>query len=218
MSVLPSSATTVGKTGLRVEMTNEIMAMVRKCMKTIEQELNKGPVLFFDKKGNYWQNQIARQFMTERKIPVDDFMEWLMVGSSHLQNLSYGNVRVKMMGLPGKSVIVFLKDRQSAPGKKNDNGLTSKEKEILSYLIKGFSNKKIGTFLNISAGTVNNHLDHIYDKLRCSSRQAAAFTALKHGLYLPSAERVCKAAPAKSKKTEIGPPGRLSPRRRYGRR
>jgi DNA-binding CsgD family transcriptional regulator len=168
-------------------MTHEVMAKVKKCLKVAEQALSKGPVIFIDNKGRYWQNHIAREFIANRRIPVDDFMEWLLIGSSHLQNLSYGNVRIRMMGLPGGYVLVFLKDGRLAPGKQNDM-LTMKEKEILGYLVKGFSNKRIASLMDITPGTVNSHLDHIYEKLRCSSRHAAAFKALKNGLFLPTAK------------------------------
>jgi DNA-binding NarL/FixJ family response regulator len=54
--------------------------------------------------------------------------------------------------------------------------------------VKGFSNKKIAGLMKISPGTVNTHLDNIYRKLGCSNRVTACITAVKNGLFLPSAE------------------------------
>jgi len=41
---------------------------------------------------------------------------------------------------------------------------------------------------SVTPGTINTHLDNIYDKLNCSNRLAACFTALKHGLIVPTRE------------------------------
>jgi DNA-binding NarL/FixJ family response regulator len=57
------------------------------------------------------------------------------------------------------------------------NGLTSREAEILTFLASGLSNKEIAQRTNISAGTVRNHLEHIFRKLhvRCRTEAAAKF-------------------------------------------
>ena len=43
--------------------------------------------------------------------------------------------------------------------------LTSREREILTELVKGFSYKMIGASLNISYQTVKTHIRKIYEKL-----------------------------------------------------
>jgi DNA-binding NarL/FixJ family response regulator len=65
-----------------------------------------------------------------------------------------------------------------APSAQPDgNGLTSRESEILILLAEGLSNKEIAQKANISAGTVRNHLDHIFKKLhvRCRTEAAAIY-------------------------------------------
>lgn len=65
-----------------------------------------------------------------------------------------------------------------APASEPDpNGLTSREAEILTLLARGLSNKEIAHKTNISAGTVRNHLEHIFRKLhvRCRTEAAAMY-------------------------------------------
>jgi DNA-binding NarL/FixJ family response regulator len=63
------------------------------------------------------------------------------------------------------------------------NGLTGREAEILMLLAKGLSNKEIAQKTNISAGTVRNHLEHIFKKLhvRCRTEAAAKYLIAQQG-------------------------------------
>lgn len=54
--------------------------------------------------------------------------------------------------------------------KKSDIGLTKREKEIVSYLLKGKTNKDISLILDISLNTVNNHVANIYEKIEVKNR------------------------------------------------
>ncbi len=60
--------------------------------------------------------------------------------------------------------------------------LTQREREILSYLARGFSNKAIAQELGISADTVKLHVRNVLAKLNLSSRVEAAVFAVKHDL------------------------------------
>ena len=59
------------------------------------------------------------------------------------------------------------------------NGLTSREAEILMLLAQGLSNKEIANKANISAGTVRNHLEHIFKKLHVRCRTEAVVKHLR---------------------------------------
>src|SRR5204863_1746411 len=61
-------------------------------------------------------------------------------------------------------------------------GLTPREVEILRLLARGLLNKEIARRLEITPKTVGNHIEHIYAKIRVSSRAAAALFATEHGL------------------------------------
>ncbi len=60
--------------------------------------------------------------------------------------------------------------------------LTQREREILTHLAKGESNKAIARQLDISYDTVKLHVRHILAKLNLSSRVEAAVFAVEHKL------------------------------------
>jgi len=51
--------------------------------------------------------------------------------------------------------------------------LTTREREIISYVATGATNSQIARCLAISEGTVKTHLKHIARKLNTTSRAAA---------------------------------------------
>ena len=57
--------------------------------------------------------------------------------------------------------------------------LTEREEQILKLIAKGFTNKEISRQLSISESTVENHIHHIYTKLRISNRAQAVARALQ---------------------------------------
>jgi len=59
--------------------------------------------------------------------------------------------------------------------------LTEREREVLSLVAEGFSNKLIAAQLGISERTVKNHLTYIMIKLRASDRTHAVVTAVRLG-------------------------------------
>lgn len=60
--------------------------------------------------------------------------------------------------------------------------LSPREKEILSHLTKGPSNKEIANFLDIAEGTVKVHLKGILKKIGVHNRTQAAIWAYQNGL------------------------------------
>ncbi len=59
--------------------------------------------------------------------------------------------------------------------------LTDREREVLSIVAEGYSNKLIAARLGISERTVKNHLTYIMIKLRASDRTHAVVTAVRLG-------------------------------------
>jgi DNA-binding NarL/FixJ family response regulator len=59
--------------------------------------------------------------------------------------------------------------------------LSSREMEILQYVVRGSSNKEIAHALRISQQTVKNHISSILRKLDAKDRTEAAVYALRHG-------------------------------------
>ena len=64
--------------------------------------------------------------------------------------------------------------RKPAPRGLEEAELTSREKEILQLLAKGYANKEIASQLGCTAGTVRIHLQNIYEKLHVHCRTEAA--------------------------------------------
>lgn len=64
----------------------------------------------------------------------------------------------------------------------NFDTLSKREKEILSYIVKGYSNKEIAQLTYINEVTVGNHISRMFQKLNVNSRTQAAIIALKYNL------------------------------------
>lgn len=60
--------------------------------------------------------------------------------------------------------------------------LTNREKEILTLIVEGLSNKQIAKRLFLSSSTVQFHVSNILSKLGVSKRTQAAYLALKQNL------------------------------------
>lgn len=167
------------------KINREIIARIKKSLGLIDKNLEKEAVIFIDAKGAHWVNELADEYISKKGIPKEDFVEWIKLGSSHLQNLNYDDMDIHMMKLPEQELVVFLKHGQKETVSRKYK-ITQRERELLRYLVQGFSNKKIAGLMKIGPGTVNTHLDNIYSKLDCSNRLTTCFTALKNGLYLPT--------------------------------
>lgn len=69
-------------------------------------------------------------------------------------------------------------DRKPSP---SDARLTQREREILSLITQGMSNKSIGNELQISDGTVKVHVKNLLRKINAKSRLEAAIWAIEKG-------------------------------------
>jgi DNA-binding CsgD family transcriptional regulator len=58
-------------------------------------------------------------------------------------------------------------------------GLSAREWAVTQNLVKGFTNKEIGTVLNITEQTVKAHINHIMHKMRCTTRTAIVSLVLR---------------------------------------
>lgn len=60
--------------------------------------------------------------------------------------------------------------------------ITNREKEVLTHLAKGNTNKGISKVLRLSPSTVRNHISNIFLKLKISNRSQATVIAIYAGL------------------------------------
>ena len=73
---------------------------------------------------------------------------------------------------------------QTSPGKRQHNpgGLTRREVEVLRLAARGLTTGEIADRLYISPKTADHHIQHIYGKIRVSTRAAAALWAMEHAV------------------------------------
>ena len=63
-----------------------------------------------------------------------------------------------------------------------EDELTGREREILTFLVAGNTNKEIAGQLSLSEGTVRFHVSNILSKMGASNRTEAVSMALQHGM------------------------------------
>lgn len=78
----------------------------------------------------------------------------------------------------------WTKAEKQAFARKLIDRLTPREKQVLSYMTKGFSNRAIGEQLGISPRTVEIHRGHMLNKLYASNSPDAVRIALEAGIEL----------------------------------
>lgn len=79
---------------------------------------------------------------------------------------------------------------EAKTGPAEQEGLTTRELEVLQLVARGASNVQIAQELVISVNTVKTHLKHILEKLRMENRTQAATYAVQVGLVSPMADKL----------------------------
>ncbi len=95
-----------------------------------------------------------------------------------LYTVSRGELTLHPSMLP--AIIQQVEAGQSKPISPTPNDLTERERDILSALSRGLTDREIAQLLFISVRTVQSHLAHIYEKLHVHSRTEAALIAVQH--------------------------------------
>jgi DNA-binding NarL/FixJ family response regulator len=89
--------------------------------------------------------------------------------------------------LVGEVVGVFVRRRApGAPPATGSHPLSRREIEVAVLIAQGLTSKEVGTRLFIERGTVDTHVQHIYNKLNIDSRPQLAVWLMERGL-LPRA-------------------------------
>jgi DNA-binding NarL/FixJ family response regulator len=64
-------------------------------------------------------------------------------------------------------------------------GVTEREREVLSLIARGLSNQEIREHLHVGAGTLKTHISHLLAKLHARDRAQLVITAYESGLVQP---------------------------------
>jgi DNA-binding NarL/FixJ family response regulator len=85
-----------------------------------------------------------------------------------------------------KAVVAdYLKRLEAGEGRETYDGLTQREKEILTLVAEGATNQEIAERLYISVKTVQTHRAHIMEKLNLHDRTMLVRYAIRKGLIEP---------------------------------
>ena len=86
----------------------------------------------------------------------------------------------RLLPLPSSVKAVPLERGNIAIAENLPTLMTDRERQIMSLVSEGLSNKEIGRRLNIADGTIKVHLHHIYQKLEISNRTLLAALVLSN--------------------------------------
>ena len=93
------------------------------------------------------------------------------------------NLAIRYLGAASPDEHLFSISRSFDGGEaqmlQHELSLTPREADVLLWTARGKSNKDMSEILNISARTVNKHLDHVFVKLGVENRAAAAAMATR---------------------------------------
>lgn len=104
--------------------------------------------------------------------------------AAHNTELKTANAQLRVANTSLKKALQALgfdARRPRPPGTPGDAALTARERQVLSLLGKGRSNRAIGEALGLSPITVRHHVSAIMGKLGASSRTEAVAIALRGG-------------------------------------
>lgn len=78
----------------------------------------------------------------------------------------------KRVAIAHTALINLIREDNVLPYRTNhfESMFTEREREVISFLEKGLSQKEIASNMHISSGTVNQHLKHIYQKMNVRSK------------------------------------------------
>jgi DNA-binding NarL/FixJ family response regulator len=81
-----------------------------------------------------------------------------------------------------EAAVTLAREVEIKPQDDTPAHLTPAEVEVLRRLVRGLTTREIATELVVAVSTVDRHITHIYAKIGCRGRAAAAAFAVEHGL------------------------------------
>ena len=85
-----------------------------------------------------------------------------------------------------RRLIADFCDAPTAPAARDLDGITQREREVLTLIGKGMSNSEIAEHLHLTVGTVKTHIGRLLAKLHARDRAQLVIAAYEGGLVNPS--------------------------------
>ncbi|GLZ37025.1 response regulator transcription factor [Actinokineospora sp. NBRC 105648] len=93
-------------------------------------------------------------------------------------------------GLTGRLIAEFARHTQPLPAPAGSlEGLTAREREVLTLVARGLANTEIAAALHLSPATVKSHLGHLFAKLAARDRAQLVIAAYEAGLVTAGLSR-----------------------------
>ena len=99
---------------------------------------------------------------------------WTLAVGAGLAVFVLGEIAGRL--IPGQPVLA------PAPAPPGGHPLSRREIEVAVLIAQGLTSKEVGRKLFIERGTVDTHVQHIYNKLQIESRPQLAVWLVEHGL------------------------------------
>ncbi len=132
--------------------------------------------------------ETGRVVIVSEKLTVHQLKEYLKMGVSGYSSLNYAlsnfNIVVESIVTdhtflcPEAITLLFSLLRNT----KYESTLTDREKQILKFIVVGFTNGEIAKTLSLSVETIKTHISHLYSKLDVHNRSQAINKAIKINL------------------------------------
>jgi DNA-binding NarL/FixJ family response regulator len=145
-------------------------------------------VLACDLDGNVlWGSHKALEFLNSSSLPAMGaaWTEWVKQSAqrptSSVQPFESGDLSFQYIGLTATPEILIKPMRRKSSSREDvleaTFNLTRREAEVLYWLTLGKTNRDISIILELSARTVNKHLEQIFQKMGIDNRTSAAVMA-----------------------------------------
>jgi DNA-binding NarL/FixJ family response regulator len=93
-----------------------------------------------------------------------------------------GGVAGLRLAAPGEAASIALVSRDQPAGERSEIELTPRERDVLTLMAEGASNKAIARQLGISVHTAKFHVSSLLDKLDATGRTDAVAHAARRGV------------------------------------
>lgn len=100
-------------------------------------------------------------------------VNWALAAGAAIAVIAVGEVTGRLLPVPQIASVVALA---------GSHPLSRREIEVAVLIAQGLTSKEVGRKLFIERGTVDTHVQHIYNKLQIDSRPQLAVWLVEHGL------------------------------------